>query len=93
MIWKLTLTTTEADGRTETSDISEYAQHLYLHGLSLPHSDSDDSSTSLCSLEISGSYPWAPGVPEQDVLECIARSVKDSVLSALENIRKKGLTS
>lgn len=86
--WKLTLTTTESDGRVEVSDISEHAKGLYLHGLSLPVEPAvDRGEVSLCSLEISGVYPWAPGVPEKDVLDSIARSVRDSIFAALEKTR------
>jgi len=82
--WTLTLTTKEEDGRVESSDISEFARTLYTHGLSIKDdATSETRDRDLCSLELSGTCPWAPDVPDEVILASIARSIRESIIQAL----------
>ena len=82
--WTLTLTTKEEDGRVESSDISEFAQTLYVHGLSIKDDASSETrDRDLCSLELSGTCPWAPDVPDEVILASRARSIRDSIIQAI----------
>ena len=82
--WTLTLTTKEEDGRVESSDISEFAQSLYVHGLSIKDDASSETrDRDLCSLELSGTCQWAPDVPDEVILASIARSIRDSIIQAI----------
>ena len=86
--WTLTLTTKEADGKVEVSDISEYASHLYLIGSTIaPVEPNEKAQSELCTLELSGTFPWAPEVSEKDIIESISRALRHILMEKLATLR------
>lgn len=88
-LWTLTLATKEADGKVEVSDISEYASHLYLIGSTIEPVELDENAQSeLCTLELSGTFPWAPEATEKEVIESISRALRHILIEKLATLRK-----